>query len=144
MDNQKQLTRLFFAATLLLFLGGCAEMQTGGTSGGTGLEKETTSHYRFSDVPVPGKFKLDREKSFVYETGNNKVKVGRLLYSGTGKIEEVAAFYQGEMPGHGWALVRSMELSGATLLYEKQGWSCMIAINSSFGQSTIEIQVGPK
>lgn len=132
------------AAAALLFFWGCAEMQTGGTSGGTALEKESTSHYRFSDVPVPGKFKLDREKSFVYETGNNKVKVGRLIYSGTGKIEEVAAFYQGEMHSHGWVLVRSMELSGATLLYEKQGWSCMIAINSSFGQSTIEIQVGPK
>lgn len=129
---------------MFLFFSACAEMQTTSSASGSSVEKESTTHYRFTDVPVPGKFKLDRDKSFIYETGNSKIKVGRLFYSGSGKMEEVAAFYQGEMTGHGWALIRSMEQSGITLLYEKQGWSCLVAINSSFGQSTIEIQLGPK
>lgn len=144
MDNQKYFSTCFFAAAILLFFSACAEMQTTGASSGSSVDKESTTHYRFTDVPVPGKFKLDRDKSFIYETGNSKVKVGRLFYSGSGKMEEVASFYQGEMTGHGWNLIRSMEQSGITLLYEKQGWSCLVAINSSFGQSTIEIQLGPK
>lgn len=142
MDNRQHL-KVFTAGIILLFCVGCAEMQTGGTITSSGQEKDTTT-YRFSDVPVPGKFKLDREKSFVYETGNSKLKIGRLIYSGTAKIEEVAAFYQHEMITHGWSLVRTIEQSGVTLLYEKSGWTCLVSLNSTFGQTTVEIQIGPK
>ncbi|MBI4389542.1 MAG: hypothetical protein HY580_05125, partial [Nitrospinae bacterium] len=73
MDNRN--LRRSLAAIYCVFLLGLASCETmnAGTSPGTpetGEEKETTAHYRFSDVPVPAGFKLDREKSFVYETGN--------------------------------------------------------------------------
>lgn len=130
---------------ILLFCSACAEVQTGGTTNSSGVDKDVATHYRFSDVPVPGKFQLDRDKSFVYETGNSKLKIGRLFYSGSKKIEEVATFYQNEMVNHGWVMVRTIEHSGATMIYEKAGWTCLVTLSSSsFGQTTVEIQLGPK
>ena len=36
----------------------------------------------FVDVPVPNGFNRDQSKSFVYETGSNDMKVGRLFFNG--------------------------------------------------------------
>lgn len=144
MHNYRHIfAKITLTGCLLVLLFGCAELGTK-NSADTGSDKESTSHYRFSDVPIPAPFKLDREKSFVYEAGASKIKIGRLIYTGYGKLDELAAFYQNEMPKSGWTLVRTIEQSGIGLLYEKQGWSCLVNLSSSFFQSTVEIQLGPK
>ena len=143
MNNYRRVfAKISLVVCILLLLFGCAELGTK-NSADTG-DKDSTSHYRFSDVPIPAPFKLDREKSFVYEAGVSKIKIGRLIYTGNSKLDDLAAFYQNEMPKSGWTLVRTIEQAGIGLLYEKQGWSCLVNLSSSFLQSTVEIQLGPK
>ncbi|SVD17300.1 uncharacterized protein METZ01_LOCUS370154, partial [marine metagenome] len=59
----------------------------------------------FADVPVPNGFTRDQSKSFVYETGNNEVKVGRLFFNGNKDLKTIVEFYQNEMINKGWVLV---------------------------------------
>lgn len=147
MDN-REFRRSLAAISCICLLGlaSCETMKAGtapGTSE-TGGEKESTAHYRFSDVPVPASFKLDREKSFVYETGSSAVKIGRLFYTGMSRVDDLVAFYQGEMVNNGWSLVRIIEQSNTIMLYEKKGWVCTVYITGGTFRSTIEIQLGPR
>jgi len=100
--------------------------------------------YPFSDILVPGGFKRNHSKSFVYESGNGTIKVGRFFYSGWGKLDKVISFYQNEMVNKGWSPVNAIEHDTAILNYEKEGWTCMLMIHSTLGRVYIEIQAGPK
>ncbi len=98
----------------------------------------------FTDVPVPSGFSRDQLRSFVYETGNNEMKVGRLFFSGNKNLELTVEFYQNEMINKGWALVNSMASTETILNYQKEGWVCTVIIRPrSFNRSIIEIQIGP-
>lgn len=129
---------------------GCASMKTIDPNTGEmrkqGLvpNEDAYLHSRFPDIPFPQKFKFERDKSFLYETGTGAVKVGRLFFSGWASLDEAIAFYQNEMINKGWALVRLIEHEGVMMLYDKKGWVCTIILTSTLGQSNVEIQVGPK
>jgi hypothetical protein len=98
----------------------------------------------FVDVPVPNGFNRDQSKSFVYETGNNDMKVGRLFFNGNSGLKPTVEFYQNEMVNKGWALVNSMASTDTILNYRKEGWICTVIIRPrSFNRSIVEIQIGP-
>ena len=98
----------------------------------------------FIDVPVPNGFNRDQSKSFVYETGNNDMKVGRLYFNGASGLKSTVEFYQNEMINKGWALVNSMASTDTILNYRKEGWICTVIIRPrSFSRSIVEIQIGP-
>ena len=98
----------------------------------------------FTDVPVPNGFNRDQLKSFVYETGNNEMKVGRLFFSGNTSLKPTVEFYQNEMINKGWSLVNSMASTETILNYRKEGWICTVIIRPrSFSRSIVEIQIGP-
>ena len=98
----------------------------------------------FTDVPVPNGFNRDQLKSFVYETGNNEMKVGRLFFSGNTALKPTVEFYQNEMINKGWSLVNSMASAETILNYRKEGWVCTVIIRPrSFNRSNVEIQIGP-
>ena len=98
----------------------------------------------FIDVPVPNGFNRDQSKSFVYETGNNDMKVGRLFFNGASGLKQTVEFYQNEMINKGWALVNSMASTDMILNYRKEGWICTVIIRPrSFSRSIVEIQIGP-
>ena len=98
----------------------------------------------FIDVPVPNGFNRDQSKSFVYETGNNDMKVGRLFFNGASGLKPTVEFYQNEMINKGWALVNSMASTDTILNYRKEGWICTVIIRPrSFNGSIVEIQIGP-
>jgi len=98
----------------------------------------------FIDVPVPNGFNRDQSKSFVYETGNNDLKVGRLFFNGASGLKPTVEFYQNEMVNKGWALVNSMASTDTILNYRKEGWICTVIIRPrSFSRSIVEIQIGP-
>ena len=98
----------------------------------------------FADVPVPSGFNRDQSKSFVYETGNNDMKVGRLFFNGASGLKQTVEFYQNEMINKGWALVNSMTSTDTILNYRKEGWICTVIIRPrSFSRSIVEIQIGP-
>ena len=98
----------------------------------------------FIDVPVPNGFNRDQSKSFVYETGNNDMKVGRLFFNGASGLKPTVEFYQNEMINKGWALANSMSSTDTILNYRKEGWICTVIIRPrSFSRSIVEIQIGP-
>ena len=98
----------------------------------------------FIDVPVPNGFNRDQSKSFVYETGNNDMKVGRLFFNGASGLKQTVEFYQNEMVNKGWALTNSMASTDTILNYRKEGWICTVIIRPrSFSRSIVEIQIGP-
>jgi hypothetical protein len=132
--------------SLAVFFAACASgpATTGGRPDGVAPQEVGSRHYRFSDVPVPGHFSLEKDKSFIYETGDASFKVGRLIYTGSGKTEDVVLFYQSEMINSGWKLVRTMEHGVTTMLFEKPGWICSVIVQSSFTSVTVEVQMGPR
>jgi len=98
----------------------------------------------FIDVPVPNGFNRDQSKSFIYETGNNDMKVGRLFFNGASGLKPTVEFYQNEMINKGWALANSMASTDTILNYRKEGWVCTVIIRArSFNRSMVEIQIGP-
>jgi len=98
----------------------------------------------FVDVPVPDGFNRDQSKSFVYETGSNDMKVGRLFFNGNSGLKPTVEFYQNEMVNKGWTLTNSMASTDTVLNYQKEGWTCTVIIRPrSFSRSNLEILIGP-
>jgi len=98
----------------------------------------------FVDVPVPDGFNRDQSKSFVYETGSDDMKVGRLFFNGNSGLKPTVEFYQNEMVNKGWTLTNSMASADTILNYRKEGWICTVIIRPrSFSRSIVEIQIGP-
>ena len=99
---------------------------------------------RFSDIPMPSSFEFDRTNSFIYESSNGSLKVGRLFFKGWASQEKVTTFFENEMINNGWALVRIIQHDNTMLLYQKEERVCTIVLSSSLGKSRVVIQVGPK
>ena len=98
----------------------------------------------FIDVPVPSGFIRSQLKSFVYETGNENMKVGRLFFDGDKSLKDVVEFYKNEMINKEWTLINSIESKDTILNYQKTGWTCTIIVRlRSFNRSIIEIRIGP-
>jgi hypothetical protein len=98
---------------------------------------------RFSDVPIPRGFKLDRSKTFVYEAG--EIKAGSLFYEGAADLDEIISFYRTEMPQFQWKLMSIFETNDATLYFEKPGWFCRIQIQpAKYRKTAIFVSLGPK
>jgi len=160
-------TLLFFAPMVCVFLCiGCLStdssrqkeevsreriVSSGKGSGEAALVRETVveevplsdTKSRFSDVPVPAKFQMDRSKSFIYEAG--QVKAGFLIYEGNASLEEIISFYKTEMPAFQWKLMSTFESTDVALYFEKPGWSCRIQAQSAkFQKTKLVISLGPK
>ena len=123
-----------------------ATIETGESKPLLGLtpNKDTYPLSRFPDIPFPSRFKYDRSRSFIYESGSGLVKVARLVFHGWPSQENTITFFENEMINNGWTLVRGIEHSDTMLLYQKEDRVCTIIVSSTLGQTTFEIQIGPK
>ena len=107
-----------------------------------GKDQSAEISYRFTDVPVPYKFKLDRDKSFTYEAGS--FKAGTITYTGWSKLDALVDFYKKEMPAFEWEMVSIFEHNDVTIVFSKEGWNCTVNLSSgNLGGSKIRIQIGP-
>ena len=142
-NNQLAFCQTLATFLLLVFINGCAVIDKMGKE--TPPQREVISNaLPFIDVPVPSGFIRDQVKSFVYETGNEQMKVGRLFFKGNKSLKDVVEFYQNEMINKEWTLINSMASKDTILNYRKAGWTCTIIVRPSpFSRSTIEIQIGP-
>ena len=127
-----------------MFINGCAGI-IDKMEGGTPPQRVVISNaLPFIDVPVPSGFIRDQLKSFVYETGSEYMKVGRLFFEGNKSLKDVVEFYQNEMINKEWTLINSMASKDTILNYRKTGWTCTVIVRPrSFSRSNIEIQIGP-
>ena len=143
-NNQLAFCQTLSIFLLLMFINGCAGI-IDKMEGGTPPEREIISNaLPFIDVPVPSGFNRNQLKSFVYETSNDNMKVGRLFFDGNKSLKDVVEFYQNEMVNKEWTLTNSMASADTILNYRKAGWTCTVIVRPSpFSRSTIEIQIGP-
>ncbi len=99
--------------------------------------------YRFEDVPVHPKLKIDSRESFIFET--RSLKAGILVYHGGESVTEVVEFFKAEMPKHAWRLINAIEAKGiASMNFDKEGWSALIRVSRSPLTTDVEITIGPK
>ena len=143
-NNQLAFCQTLALFLLLMFINGCAGI-IDKMEGGTPPQRVVISNaLPFIDVPVPSGFIRDQLKSFVYETGNEYMKVGRLFFEGNKSLKDVVEFYQNEMINKEWTLINSMASKDTILNYRKTGWTCTVIVRPrSFSRSNIEIQIGP-
>lgn len=107
-----------------------------------GKEQKVGKSYRFTDVPVPAKFKIVRDKTFIYEAGS--FKAGIITYVGWAKLDALAGFYKKNMPEYDWEMVSIFEHDDVTMVYSKEGWSCTVHLTAGkIRGSRIRIQIGP-
>jgi hypothetical protein len=91
----------------------------------------------FEDIPVPAGFKLERKKSYSFQ--NDVTRVGRLSYEGRSSINNVLAFYQQQMPLHGWQEMSYVDYGSSIRYFEKGGQSCIITVEPSPGYHNVRI-----
>ncbi len=112
--------------------------------GEQGTQNPAALTTRFANVPIPPGFDLDRDKSFIYESGSGSVKVGKLHLTGWNDEDEVIEYYRNEMVAKGWSSVSIMEQKITVMVYEQEGQMCTIMVEPSFSKTHVEINVGPK
>jgi len=98
--------------------------------------------YRIADLPVPDNYRLDEDKSFIFETVN--LKTGILVYSGGSDMTDVVEFYKEEMPKYGWSLVHLFQHKEANMLFEKEDWVCNITLKGSWSSNSLSLRIAPK
>lgn len=127
-------------ALVTLVLSGCASFDT--TSSLPNVRPGSAKTYRFPDVPVPAGLSMASGESFILETPDTHA--GQLVYTGFANFQSVVQFYRQNMPNHGWKLLSSIERGEAALTYEKPGWSAVVFIRTSYFQTRVSINIGPK
>ena len=142
-NNQLVFCQSLATFLFLILIDGCAIIDKVGKE--TPPQPEViTNALPFVDVPVPSGFIRDQLKSFIYETGNENMKVGRLFFEGNKSLKDVVEFYQNEMINKEWTLINSMASKDTIINYRKAGWICTVIVRPrSFSRSNIEIQIGP-
>ena len=136
-----------FVCALLALSVGCATgtATTAGDSGGdeviaTGML--LAPDFRIADIPLPVGFKFDRKGSFVFQ--NDRMDVGRIQYSGTAVIDEVAQFYLDEMANYNWNLLNVTEHGTIWLFFEKPGKAANVLLTPKTRGTVIQISFFPK
>ncbi|MCX6355609.1 MAG: hypothetical protein NTZ78_12035 [Candidatus Aureabacteria bacterium] len=96
-----------------------------------------SSDVSFEDIPVPAAFVLKRSNSYSFQ--NDVTRVGRLIYEGRSSLNDVLAFYQQQMPLHGWQEMSYIDYYSSTRYYEKEGQSCILTVEPKIGWKNVRI-----
>ncbi|MEZ6196360.1 MAG: hypothetical protein R3F20_11640 [Planctomycetota bacterium] len=89
------------------------------------------SRLQFDDIPVPDGFFLRNHRNETYSFSLGGQRVGRFVYWGFGKEDEILRHFEQQMPRnpYGWSHgERPASESGRRLRYEKAGQRCEIEI----------------
>jgi len=101
----------------------------------------SAKYYDFEDILIPDEMKLDKEKSFVYETP--LLKAGILVFSGRVEVTSLIQFFKENMVKDNWKLLNSFKYKGYLMNFQKPDKSCMISIVDGTFSTSLEIWVGP-
>ncbi|MDH3360495.1 MAG: hypothetical protein OEL55_06445 [Desulfobulbaceae bacterium] len=149
----KKLTGIICAISLLLILGGCAEMNLGGSSSDdtvatpatTTPEKQATTENQpyypteFNDLLIPGELSWNREKSMSLRT--DSFAGGILNFSGRVEINSLTTFFISSMAKNGWKMVGSLKQKTNLLIFVKPHKTLMITISGGEFSSKTDINV---
>lgn len=134
----RRLSLSALAVTLVLVLGltGCSKIPFLKSE-----EPQPPTHVHFNDVLIPAELKIDREKSFVFETQG--FKAGTLYFSGYVELDSISDFFRNNMPKDGWRLKSVFRHPKTMLLFEKDRKSCIITIYEKLIMTHVEVYVAP-
>lgn len=126
----------------------CAMLQPAATAENQGAIGEASLprpvDRQFPVLPFPPGYEMDRDRSFIYESGRGQVKVGGIHLSVFDTPDDMVSFYRAEMKSKGWRLIQMVDHRGTLMLYEKKTLICTIVIESSAEKTLIVIHIGPK
>jgi len=144
MADKLFLIRLALILTLSAFSFSACAGNKSTVAGSKGRPKSIKEANPFASIPIPGNFKFDADKSFIYESGSGTVKVGRLFYHGWMSLEDTIEFFENEMVNKGWELINVIRQEGTILNYQRENQIASLSIVHSWGQSYVEMRIGPK
>lgn len=145
----RRLSPWILAVCLLLSCSGCATTESrnsaqlseaGADAGLTTLP--VTANLRFEDLPVPVGFKLESNKSFIFQADNTRVAL--LKYTGRAKPQDLIEFYQTQMLQYNWNLLNVVEYDRSILSFERGKESCLVTIETKGAKKTVTISLAPK
>ena len=123
------------AAASVALVGGCKSGAPQGASAHTQFSNDVS----FEDIPVPAGFSLVRKESYSFQ--NDVTRVGHLVYKGRSDINNVLAFFQQQMPLHGWQEMSYVDARSSTRYYDKEGQTCIITVSKRIGLHNIRVDL---
>ncbi|MBW1711530.1 MAG: hypothetical protein JRJ59_00060 [Deltaproteobacteria bacterium] len=104
-------------------------------------DKAPGRYFDFSDVLVPNELKLDRSKSFVYDTAS--FTAGVLNLEGRVEIKSLSRFFVESMTQDNWLLAARFTTPEIVLLFEKPNKRTIIHITETRFKTNVRIWVAP-
>ena len=147
----KKLAGLCFAITLILFLGGCVEMNMGGPSASVSptpaaspdepaiAENQPYYPTDFNDLLIPGELTWNRNKSMSIRTAS--FAGGILHFSGRVEINSLTDFFITGMNKDGWKMTGSVKQKRNLLVFTKKHKTSMITLTEGEFNMKTEVYV---
>jgi hypothetical protein len=104
-------------------------------------EAAISLYYDFMDVSVPKELKLQKEKSFVFQT--TEFTAGILTFSGKIESDSLISYFINKMPDDGWRFLSSFKSPKNILFFQKENRFCIITIISKAFTTGLEILITP-
>lgn len=104
-------------------------------------ESIIANDYQPRDVPIPLGFKYLPKESFSY-VGSFRV-VG-LEYIGETLVEDVASFFEEQMPLHGWQLLRREQVRSLTLVFVNDREECYLGLRRIEDRTEFRLRLQPR
>ena len=97
------------------------------------------SYLDFEDVQVPRGLKLDRKRSYVYQS--ESIKTGVLSFNTTRAVVGVLADFEENMLRDNWVLVSNFKFHKNILLYHKAIKNCLIIVESRPNRAWVKVEI---
>jgi len=140
------LSNLFIMIISLLMLTGCSTIINDANSPGEATEEAPLMtqpvpvYYDFDDVSIPSELKLDKKKSYIYETPTTKN--GILVFKGRVDVNSLVSFFKESMPKDNWILINSYKYKDYILNFQKDNRNCLITLYDKLFNTVVEVRVG--
>ena len=98
----------------------------------------------FEDIQIPEGLKLQRKKSYVYQT--ESVKTGVLVFKTSRSVNEIVGYFESNMTKDNWVLESNFKFHRNILLFTKPNKNCLIIVEKDPDslKVLVEIWVSPQ
>ncbi|MDR2455899.1 MAG: hypothetical protein LBE49_04815 [Deltaproteobacteria bacterium] len=140
----KRLFLLLALSGLTMALSGCVTVALRDTSGPNAATIDDESFAEFMDVPYPAIMTLEKDGTFSYM--RREAKAGVVTVMGKMTVDELGAFYDAHLPGHGWSPVAEAQSNKLVSTWTKGGRALTIIatpiVMAIGGNLRVELWVG--
>ena len=100
---------------------------------------------QFEDVPIPPKFSLDYDASYVSTSSGQQSRVADLRYTGGTALTDILAYTQQSMARSGWQISSLSGVAIKRLRFVKGNEECQLLIRKGdSGESVLIIRIYPR